>query len=130
MSLLTPTQRKFIFHRGFARSSFGEEREQARCTPRPMTVDGLLIRRAVVSGGAVIYWAGVAIHARRIRKRIGKSANLKPRTPKEKLLWAGWTFMILGWLFQPLLISGTNFSSPSPPEKEERAGVRSHGFST
>jgi len=31
----------------------------------------------------------------RIRKRIGKSANLKPRTPKEKFLWLGWTFMIL-----------------------------------
>ena len=71
-----------------------------------MTIDELFIRRAVVSAGAVIYWGGVAIHARRIRKRIGKSANLKPRTPKEKLLWLGWTFMILGWLVQPLWISG------------------------
>jgi protein-S-isoprenylcysteine O-methyltransferase Ste14 len=95
-----------------------------------MTIDDLLLRRAVVCASAIVYWGGVAIQARRIRKRIGKSANLKPRTPKEKLLWAGWTFMILGWLIQPLLISGTNFSSPSPPEKEERAGVRSHGFST
>jgi protein-S-isoprenylcysteine O-methyltransferase Ste14 len=69
-----------------------------------MTIDALFIRRAVVCASAVVYWGGVAIQARRIRKRIGKSANLKPRTPKEKLLWAGWTLMILGWLFQPLLI--------------------------
>ena len=73
-----------------------------------MTVDELFIRRAVVSAGTLIYWGGVAIHARRIRKRIGKSANLKPRTPKEKLLWLGWTFMILGWLLQPLFISGAS----------------------
>jgi protein-S-isoprenylcysteine O-methyltransferase Ste14 len=69
-----------------------------------MTIDALFIRRAVVCASAVVYWGGVAIQARRIRKRIGKSANLKPRTPKEKLLWAGWTLMILGWFFQPLLI--------------------------
>ena len=73
-----------------------------------MTIDELFVRRAVVSAGAVIYWGGVAIHARRIRKRIGKSANLKPRTPKEKLLWLGWTFMVLGWLVQPLWISGAS----------------------
>ena len=70
-----------------------------------MTLDELFLRRAAVSAGALIYWGGVAVHARRIRKRIGKSANLKPRTPKEKLLWLGWTFMILGWLVQPLWIS-------------------------
>ena len=71
-----------------------------------MTLDELFLRRVVVSAGALIYWGGVAFHARRIRKRIGKSANLKPRTPKEKILWLGWTFMILGWLLQPLWISG------------------------
>ena len=73
-----------------------------------MTLDEMLIRRAVVTAGAIIYWAGVAIHARRIRKRIGKSANLKPRTPKEKLLWLGWSGMILGWLLQPLWVSGVS----------------------
>ena len=76
-----------------------------------MTFDELMIRRSVVSAGALIYWIGVAIHARRIRKRIGKSANLKPRTPKEKLLWLGWAFMILGWLFQPLFISRATLSA-------------------
>ena len=77
-----------------------------------MTIDELLLRRAIVSAAALIYWGGVAIHARRIRKRIGKSANLKPRTPKEKLLWFGWTFMVLGWLVQPLLVPTAWLSAP------------------
>jgi protein-S-isoprenylcysteine O-methyltransferase Ste14 len=76
-----------------------------------MTIDELFVRRAVVCASAIVYWGGVAIQARRIRKRIGKSANLKPRTPKEKLLWLGWTAMILGWLFQPLLIPDSNLST-------------------
>ena len=77
-----------------------------------MTIDELFLRRAIVSAAALIYWGGVAIHARRIRKRIGKSANLKPRTPKEKLLWFGWTFMVLGWLVQPLLVPTAWLSAP------------------
>lgn len=69
-----------------------------------MNFDELFARRAVVFASAVIYWGGVAVQARRIRKRIGKSPNLKPRTAKEKILWLGWTAMILGWLVQPLAI--------------------------
>ncbi len=69
-----------------------------------MTPDEFILRRVCVAAAALIYWGGVAIHARRIRKRIGKSANLKPRSPKEKLLWAGWAFMILGWLLQPFFL--------------------------
>lgn len=82
-----------------------------------MTIDELFLRRASVAAAALIYWGGVAIHARRIRKRIGKSANLKPRTPKEKLLWFGWTFMVLGWLVQPLLVPTAWLSAPllTPP---------------
>lgn len=82
-----------------------------------MTIDELFLRRASVAAAALIYWGGVAIHARRIRKRIGKSANLKPRTPKEKLLWFGWAFMVLGWLVQPLLVPTAWLSAPllTPP---------------
>jgi len=89
-----------------------------------MTFDELFARRAVVFASAVIYWGGVAIQARRVRKRIGKSPNLKPRTPKEKILWLGWMLMILGWLLQPLLVPAPGVSSPSPPPTEERAGER------
>ncbi len=78
-----------------------------------MTLDEFSLRRVAVSAAAAIYWGGVALHARRIRKRIGKSANLKPRTLQEKILWAAWSFMILGWLLQPLFVSdGKNFQAP------------------
>jgi protein-S-isoprenylcysteine O-methyltransferase Ste14 len=69
-----------------------------------MDIDELLIRRVAVCASAAIYWGGVAIQARRIRKRIGKTPNLKPRTPKEKILWAGWFAANFGCLMQPLVI--------------------------
>ncbi len=71
-----------------------------------MTGDDFLLRRAVVTGSAVIYWAGVFILARRIRKKIGRTPNLKPRGSKEKLLWLAWLLVIATWLVQPLLVSG------------------------
>src|ERR1051325_744541 len=69
-----------------------------------MNIDAMLIRRAVVCASAAIYWGGVVIQARRVRKRIGKTPNLKPRTPKEKILWAGWFAANFGCLVQPLII--------------------------
>ena len=69
-----------------------------------MTAEELLLRRAVVSGFAFIYWAGVLVHARRVRKQIGRSPNLKPRGTKEKLLWLGWLLVIVIWMTQSLLI--------------------------
>lgn len=71
-----------------------------------MAIDALLLRRAVVSASAAVYWIGVAVHARNIRKRIGRAPNLKPRTPKEKMLWRGWAAANLGCLLQPLVIPG------------------------
>ena len=50
----------------------------------------LSVSRVVVFVSALVYWAGVFIQARRIRRRIGRSPNVKPRGTKEKLLWAGW----------------------------------------
>lgn len=61
-------------------------------------------RRAVVLAGALIYWGGVLVQGRRIRKRIGRSPNLKPRNVRERLLWAGWTLVIVFWLGQPFLV--------------------------
>lgn len=72
-----------------------------------MAADELFWRRAVVCAGAVIYWGGVLIQGRRIRKRIGRSPNLKPRDARERVLWAGWMLVILLWIAQPLVASTT-----------------------
>lgn len=45
----------------------------------------------------VIYWGGVGLRARQIKRRIGRSPNLRPRTLKEKFLWAGWALVSVGW---------------------------------
>lgn len=71
-----------------------------------MPVDELFWRRAVVCAGALIYWGGVLIQGRRIRKRIGRSPNLKPRDPRERVLWAGWMLVIFTWILQPLVLRG------------------------
>ena len=66
--------------------------------------EDLFWRRAVVFGSALVYWAGVLIQARRVRRQIGKSPNLRPRGARERLLWAGWLVVIAIWLMQPLLL--------------------------
>ena len=68
-----------------------------------MNSDELLLRRAVVFGSALVYWAGVVVQARRVRKRIGRAPNLKPRNPRERLLWAGWAGVVGLWVLLPLL---------------------------
>ena len=72
-----------------------------------MTVEELPVRRLAVSASGLIYWGGVMIQARRIRRQIGRSPNLKPRGAKEKALWFGWFLVILGWVGQPLLVGAT-----------------------
>ena len=69
-----------------------------------MATDTLLLRKAVVCGSGLVYWGGVLVQARRIRRRIGRSPNLRPRTAKEKALWMGWIIVILGWILQPLFL--------------------------
>lgn len=70
-----------------------------------MPADELFWRRAVVCAGALIYWGGVLIQGRRIRKRIGRSPNLKPRDTRERILWTGWMLVIFLWIVQPLITS-------------------------
>lgn len=70
-----------------------------------MTIDELWIRRVIVCGGALVYWAGVLVQGRRVRKKIGYSPNLKPCGKRELLLWLGWMLVILIWIAQPLLAS-------------------------
>jgi len=76
-----------------------------------MNLEELGIRRTAVCVGALIYWGGVFIQGRRIRRRIGRSPNLKPRDARERILWAGWMLVILTWIIQPLLTS-TNAKLP------------------
>jgi protein-S-isoprenylcysteine O-methyltransferase Ste14 len=73
-----------------------------------MASEDLIVRRAIATGSAVVYWLGVWVMARRVRKRIGRSPNLKPRGTKERLLWAGWVLVVAVWLGQPFLAGGAD----------------------
>ena len=66
----------------------------------------LLLRQTAVAGSGVIYLAIVVIKARRVRKKIGRPANLTPRTAKERLLWLGWLLVTVGWIGQPFFAGG------------------------
>jgi len=68
----------------------------------------LVLRKAVVSASGLIYWAGVLVHARRVRRQIGRSPNLTPRTLKERALWLGWALVIGVWVAQPFFAGREN----------------------
>lgn len=69
-----------------------------------MPVDDLFLRQATVLATALIYWAGVMILARRVRKQIGRLPNVRPRGLKERLLWAGWILVVAGWMTLPFVV--------------------------
>lgn len=69
-----------------------------------MTDQLWLLRQVIVFITVLCYWGGVIAHARRIKKQIGHSPNLRPRSPGEWTLWAGWCFVILGSLGQAALL--------------------------
>jgi protein-S-isoprenylcysteine O-methyltransferase Ste14 len=75
-----------------------------------MIPEDLFLRRVLVIGSALVYWVGVWLQARRLRRRIGRSPNLKPRGAKERLLWAGWVLVVAVWLGQPFLAGGADSS--------------------
>lgn len=91
--------------------------------------DDFLWQRIVVSLSGLVYWGGVLVQARRVRKRIGRTPNLKPKGTKERLLWVGWTLVILCWIFQPLWVRGTGswhgvlWVSKHAPRMNEGVGV-------
>lgn len=66
-----------------------------------MIPDEIFLRKAVASASGLIYWAGVLIQARRVRKQIGRSPNMTPKGGKERVLWIGWMLVIAGWVGQP-----------------------------
>lgn len=69
-----------------------------------MGIDELLIRKAVVAGSGLVYWAGVFVNARRVQRKIGRSPNMTPRGTKERVLWIGWLLIIAGWIGQPFFV--------------------------
>jgi protein-S-isoprenylcysteine O-methyltransferase Ste14 len=68
--------------------------------------DEFLWQRIVVALSGLVYWGGVLVQARRVRKKIGRTPNLKPKGTKERLLWVGWTTVVLCWILQPLWVRG------------------------
>ena len=68
-----------------------------------MEIDALMFRRLVASASGVVYWVGVLVQARRVRRHIGRSPNLKPHGTKERLLWFGWMLVGLMWIVAPWL---------------------------
>jgi len=75
-----------------------------------MPGDNLFLQRAIVFVSVLIYWGGVLVQARRVRRHIGRSPNLKPRGTKERLLWGAWMLVIVGWLAQAFLIDRLDVS--------------------
>ncbi|MDH4410940.1 MAG: isoprenylcysteine carboxylmethyltransferase family protein [Verrucomicrobiales bacterium] len=69
--------------------------------------DEFLWQRIVVALSGLVYWGGVLVQARRVRKKIGRTPNLKPKGTKERLLWVGWTTVVLCWILQPLWVRVT-----------------------
>ncbi len=79
-----------------------------------MNGEELFWQRILVSVSGLVYWGGVLVQARRVRKRIGRTPNLKPKGTKERLLWVGWTAVVLGWILQPLWVAnGMEIFRPS-----------------
>ena len=62
--------------------------------------------RIVVCASGLIYWGGVLVQARRVRRKIGRMPNLRPKGTKERLLWIGWMIVVVGWIAQPFFVSG------------------------
>jgi protein-S-isoprenylcysteine O-methyltransferase Ste14 len=82
-----------------------------------MPNDDLFLRRAIAFLSGALYWAGVFVQARRVRKHIGRSPNIRPRGAKEKLLWVGWFLVIVVWLGQPVFLQGDTRSALLQPSK-------------
>lgn len=70
-----------------------------------MALDAQTLRLAAVSASGIVYWVGVGVQALRVRRRIGRSPNLKPRGLKERILWLAWLAVIAVWIGQPLVMS-------------------------
>ncbi len=71
-----------------------------------MNPEELGSRVALSTGSGIVYWMGVYINALRVRRCTGRSPNLKPSGTRERVLWGSWFFVILNWIFLPLILKG------------------------
>jgi len=71
---------------------------------------GMSWRRIAVTASGLIYWGGVLLQARRVRKKIGRTPNLRPKGTKERALWLGWMVVVVGWIAQPFFVEEGSFS--------------------
>ncbi len=69
-----------------------------------MQIDEFFVRQAVVLASALIYWVGVMVQARRVRRHIGRQPNVRPRGTREKLLWLGWMLVVVTWVVLPFVV--------------------------
>lgn len=72
----------------------------------PTETEDFVVRRAAVFASALVYWGGVWLQARRVRRLIGRAPNVAPRGTKEALLWIGWFVVVAVWMVQPFLAHG------------------------
>jgi len=63
-----------------------------------------LLRKVLVVASASLYWGSVVLNMYHVRHSIGKFPNIKPKELKEKILWLGWFFVIMGWIGQPFIV--------------------------
>jgi protein-S-isoprenylcysteine O-methyltransferase Ste14 len=68
-----------------------------------MAIELTKLNQVVAFGAAVVYWAGVWVQTRRVRRRIGRSPGVRPKGVKERMLWAGWSLVVVSWLALPFL---------------------------
>jgi len=61
---------------------------------------------------ALLYWGGVLVNARLIRKRTGQSPSLKPRNKLDYFLWLAWLAIISLWAATPWIDSPVLFLFP------------------
>jgi protein-S-isoprenylcysteine O-methyltransferase Ste14 len=66
----------------------------------------------MVLASGLLYWAGVGVQSIRVRRRIGRWPNLKPRGLRERMLWLGWMFVIGVWIIQPCVLGPLRRISP------------------
>ena len=76
-----------------------------------MQIDDFFVRQAIVFASALIYWVGVMVQARSVRRSIGRQPNVSPRGSREKLLWLGWMLVVITWISLPFLVDPDSTSS-------------------